>query len=105
MENDVNESICVNRITQTVIYNVVQNLNSGKAADEFGWKTEHFKNVPAIVFNVLSNIFGRILENKNIPDIFKSGILTPVLKKCKNVVNIDNYRGTPFVSYFFESTI
>jgi hypothetical protein len=52
--------------------------------------------------------FKRILNDKITPDIFKTGILTPVLKKAKNQVIMDNYRGitvTPTVSNIFETTI
>ena len=52
--------------------------------------------------------FKRILNDKITPDIFKTGILTPVLKKAKNQMIMDNYRGitvTPTVSNIFETTI
>jgi hypothetical protein len=52
--------------------------------------------------------FKRILNDKITPDIFKTGILTPVLKKAKYPMIMDNYRGitvTPMVSKIFETTI
>jgi flagellar hook-length control protein FliK len=50
----------------------------------------------------------KLVLDKITPDIFKIGILTPVLKKAKNPMIMDNYRGitvTPTVSKIFETTI
>ncbi|CAC5384081.1 unnamed protein product [Mytilus coruscus] len=52
--------------------------------------------------------FNTIMKDKLIPHIFKSGIVIPVLKKGKNPMMMDNYRGiavTPVVSKLFECTI
>ena len=52
--------------------------------------------------------FKRILDDKITPDISKTGILTSVLKKAKNPMIMDDYRGitvTPTVSKIFETTI
>jgi hypothetical protein len=46
-----------------------------------------------------------ILKNKTIPDIFKTGILTPVLKKLNDATQMDNYRGitvTPVITKLFD---
>ena len=83
-------------------------LHSGKAADELGLTAEHFKNSPSIVIIFLTICFNTILKDKQIPDIFKTGIVTPVLKKGKNPMNMDNYRGiavTPVISKLFEYAI
>jgi hypothetical protein len=43
--------------------------------------------------------------NKAVPGIFKTGILTPVLKKLKEATKMDNYRGitvTPVFAKLFE---
>ncbi|CAC5421652.1 unnamed protein product [Mytilus coruscus] len=83
-------------------------LHSGKATDELGLAAEHFKNSPTTVTHFLTNCFNNIFNNHHIPDIFKSGIVTPVLKKGKNPMLMDNYRGiavTPVISKLFECTI
>ena len=56
----------------------------------------------------ITDIFNEILQSKTIPDLFKSGILTPVLKKTKDPTNLDNYRGitvTPVIGKLFESVL
>ncbi|CAC5405618.1 unnamed protein product [Mytilus coruscus] len=63
------------------ICDAIQQLHSGKATDELGLAAEHFKNSPTTVTHFLTNCFNNIFNNHHIPDIFKSGIVTPVLKK------------------------
>ncbi|CAC5377726.1 unnamed protein product [Mytilus coruscus] len=63
------------------ICDAIQQLHSGKATDELGLAAEHFKNSPTTVTHFLTNCFNSIFNNHHIPDIFKSGIVTPVLKK------------------------
>jgi hypothetical protein len=80
-------------ITSEMIQKAVESLNTGKAADEHGLKAEHFKNSPHAISIFLEMCFKRILNDNITPDIFKTGILTPVLKKAKNPMIMDNYRG------------
>ncbi|CAC5391622.1 unnamed protein product [Mytilus coruscus] len=90
------------------ICDAVQQLHSGKATDELDLAAEHFKNSPTTVTHFLTNCFNNIFNNHHIPDIFKSGMVTPVLKKGKNPMLMDNYRGiavTPVISKLFECTI
>ena len=63
------------------IQDAIQMLHSGKAADELGLTAEHFKNSPSIDIKFLTICFNTILKDKQIPHIFKTGIVTPVLKK------------------------
>jgi hypothetical protein len=58
-----------------------------------------------VIIPYATKIFNQILKNKTIPDIFKTGILTPVLKKLKDATQMDNYRGitvTPVITKLFE---
>ena len=90
------------------IQDAIQMLHSGKPANELGLTAEHFKNSPSIDIKFLTICFNTILKDKQIPDIFKTGIVTPVLKKGKNPMNMDNYRGiavTPVISKLFEYAI
>lgn len=51
------------------------------------------------------NIF---VSEKRVLQLFKTGILTPVLKKSKDASHMDNYRGitvTPVIGKLFELTI
>jgi hypothetical protein len=51
-----------------------------------------------VIIPYATKIFNQILKNKTIPDIFKTGILTPVLKKLKDATQMDNYRMFGFAS-------
>ncbi|CAC5359228.1 unnamed protein product [Mytilus coruscus] len=101
------ENITTKFSTQNIC-DAIKQLHSGKAIDELGLAAEHFKNSPAIVTQFLTDCFHTIMKDKLIPLIFKSGIVIPVLKKGKNPMMMDNYRGiaiTPVVSKLFECTI
>ena len=90
------------------IQDAIQMLHSGKAADELGLTAEHFKTSLSIAITFLQICFNTILKDKQIPDIFKTGIVTPVLKNGKNPMSMDNYRGiavTPVISKLFECAI
>ena len=66
------------------------------------------KNSGDTLINEITDIFNTILQEKCVPSQFKSGILTPVLKKSKDSTVLDNYRGitvTPVLGKLFEITI
>ena len=71
----------------------IQKLNSGKSPDEYGLCAEHFKYGKDIVAEHITPLFNQILETKSIPTSFKTGILTPVLKKDKDSCLVNSYRG------------
>ena len=53
-------------------------------------------------------VFNQILESKTVPEAFKIGIRTPVLKKAKDPSILDNCRGitvTPIIGKLFESVL
>lgn len=52
--------------------------------DEFYLAVEHLKHSGTGLIEEITDIFNQILESKTVPDAFKSGILTPVLKKSKD---------------------
>ena len=58
-----------------------------------------------VIIPYATKIFNQILKNKTISDIFKTGILTPVLKKLKDATQMNNYRGitvTPVITKLFD---
>ena len=75
----------MNEIMFTVsgVESVIQKLNSGKSPDECGLCAEHLKYSKDIISEYITPIFDRILESKTIPTPFKTGIVTPVIKKDK----------------------
>ena len=95
-------------ITTTEVRNAIRSLNNKKASDEFGLTVEHLKFSENILTEEITDIFNQILQTKTVPDAFKSGILTLVLKKSKDPTVLDNYRGitvTPIIGKLFESTL
>ena len=95
-------------ITESEVLKAISQLNSNKAADESGLTAEHLKNSGDTLTNEITDIFNTILKEKCVPQQFKSGILTPVLKKSKDSTILDNYRGitvTPVLGKLFEITI
>ena len=90
------------------VQSAVRTLNNKKAADEFGLSAEHLKNSGNVIIEEITDIFNQILQSKTVPGAFKSGILTPVLKKSKDPTVLDNYRGisvTPIIGKLFESVL
>ena len=95
-------------ITECDVLKAISQLNSNKAADESGLTAEHLKNSGDTLTYEITDIFNTILKEKCVPQQFKSGILTPVLKKSKDSTLLDNYRGitvTPVLGKLFEITI
>ena len=65
-------------------------LNNKKAADEFGLLAKQLKHSGKVRVVEITATFNQILQSKTVPDAFKSGILTPVLKKSKDPTVLDN---------------
>ena len=67
---------------------------------------EHLKCAGSSIIESVTNLFNQIFLNKKVPEVFKTGILTPVLKKSKDPTNLDNYRDitvTPILgSYYYH---
>lgn len=92
-------------ITCDEVKNAISQLHTGKADDEFGISAEQLKAAGDILIPFITVIFNRILQKGSFPDMLKSGVLTPVLKKSKNPALLDNYRGitvTPIFTKVFE---
>ena len=89
IENDVqtlldlqNKSVVPeNYASADEIFDAMMKMKNGKAADELNLMSEHLKLGGPTICNVLKVLFDRIVKQKKIPDIFKSGIITPVYKK------------------------
>ena len=95
-------------ITTKEVREAALQLNNKKAADELGLTAEHLRTSGRALIEDITDIFNEILQSKTIPDSFKSGILTPVLKKAKDPTNLDNYRGitvTSVIAKLFESVL
>ncbi|KAK3102935.1 hypothetical protein FSP39_015085 [Pinctada imbricata] len=80
--------------------NAIKTLNNNKASDEYGLSAEHIKFAGEPLVDVLTDLFNQILKEGNIPDIFKTGYITPVFKKGKNVSKVESNRGITVASIF-----
>ena len=79
--------------TVTKVETAIQKMNSGKSLDEYGLCAEHFKFDKDIVSEYITPLFYQILESKSVPLLFKTGILTPVIKKDKYPCLVNSFRG------------
>lgn len=95
-------------ISEKEVLKAVSQLNTRKSPDELGLTAEHLSHSGNTLISEITDIFNSILTEKCVPQHFKTGILTPVLKKSKDPTNLDNYRGitvTPVLGKLFEITI
>ena len=70
----------------------IKSMKNGKAADIFGLTAEHLKHASPIITSVLSSLIQNIFRLRTIPESFKLGVITPVLKKGKPAKAPDSYR-------------
>ena len=82
------------------IEKVINKLHNGKSPDEYGISAEHFKVGKSELVPVITKIFNHILDTKKIPAVFKTGVITPVLKKGKDSKLLENYRGITVTAIF-----
>lgn len=95
-------------ITESEVGSAIDQLNNGKAPDEYGLSSEHFKAAKSVIVPVLTDLFNQIFTEKKVPASFKTGIITPVLKKGKDSKCMENYRGITVSSALgklFEYTV
>ena len=92
----------VDPITTEEMHDVIQSLSNGKAADSHGLSAEHLKFGGEIIVDHLTNIVNFIFNNGIIPDMLKSGIVTPVLKKGKEPSSPTNYGGITVTSIIMK---
>ena len=69
--------------TEKDVRDAIFKLNNKKAADEYGLTAEHLKLSGHALIEDITGLFNHILQSRTVPASFKSGILTPVLKKGK----------------------
>ena len=89
-------------ITHEEMCGIINSLSNGKAADAHELTAEHLKHGGPVVIEYLVSIVNYIFKTGNIPDIIKTGILTPVLKKGKDPTKTSNYRGITVTSIIMK---
>lgn len=93
-------------ISREEVQKAIKDLNNGKAADANGISTKRLKCAGTEIKIVLTQIFNRLLKDKDIT--LKEGILTPILRKGKDKTIPLNYRGitvTNVLSKVFEAIL
>ena len=91
-------------VTEDEIRKALTKLKNNKAADSFGLMSEHFTLCIDEVIPVLRVMINNIFRLRQVPDILKEAILTPVYKKG-DATNPSNYRGisvTPVILKIVE---
>ena len=90
------------------IEKAIDHLNNGKTMDEYGLSSVHFKAGKSELVPIITKFVNKILTDKKITSVFKTGIITPVLKKGKDPKLLENYRGiivTSTCGNLFECTL
>jgi exonuclease III len=68
----------------------VARLKSGKSADELGLQAEHLKHGGDIVLTAITKIINNLNSSGKVPELFKTGLVTPVYKKNKKPIDQPN---------------
>ena len=68
----------------------IDKLNSRKSPDEYGLPAEYLKAAKYLITPVITETFNQIIKEKTVPSSFKTGIITPVLKKGKDAKAMEN---------------
>ena len=99
---------CMPTFNEKEIHQAIKSLNSGKSPDEMGLTAKHLKYSGETLLPTLVAIFNDIIRTETVPEVFKSGIITPVHKKGKDPGKMDNYRGitvSSILGKLFETVI
>ncbi|XP_021366488.1 uncharacterized protein LOC110458857 [Mizuhopecten yessoensis] len=108
METELSKDEKIQVITENEVETAIRNLNSGKAMDANGISAEHLKYAGHELTTALTQTFNKLLQNLDITQPMKEGILTPILKKGKDKTIPSNYRGITVTNVFskvFEAII
>ncbi|KAK3086058.1 hypothetical protein FSP39_012864 [Pinctada imbricata] len=81
---------CTLDLSTENIIKKISGMKNGKSPDSNGISAEHLKYGGQAMAVVLKNIFGKICEEKKIPESFKNGIITPIYKKQKKPIEDPN---------------
>ena len=88
-ENRINN---IELVTADEMKEIIWSFKSGKSPDEENICVEHFKYGGSTLMNILTLIVNHIFINLDIPNVLKSGIACPILKKGKPSADPDSYR-------------
>jgi uncharacterized protein YukE len=98
--NEISKSEEKKKIIVTIeeVKKAMQKLNRGKAADEYGITAEHVKFAGSKIYTLYQDIFNQIFQEGRVEQSFKTGVITPILKKSKDQMLTENHRGITITS-------
>jgi hypothetical protein len=85
-------------VTIKEVKKAIQKLNSGKAADEYGITAEHVKFAGSEIYTLYQDVFNQIFQEGKVAQSFKTEVITPILKKGKDQMLTENYKGITITS-------
>jgi hypothetical protein len=83
-------------------------LNKAKSPDIFGITIEHLCNADEVILDFLLHIYSTMLNNGEVPNVIKKGLLSPVIKKKGSKKLANYYRGItvlPVLNKILEAII
>jgi hypothetical protein len=83
-------------------------LNKGKSPDIFDITIEHLFNADEVILDFLLHIYNTMLNNGEVPNVIKKGLLSPVIKKKGSKKLANYYRGItvlPVLNKILEAII
>lgn len=100
IQSELSDNCSQQLFSETEIAKAIDKLHNGKSQDEYGIAAEHFKAGKQQIIPIVTKIFNQVLESRSIPSAFKTGLITPVLKKGKDPKILENYRGITVTAIF-----
>jgi len=80
-------------VTHEELVDAISEINKGKAPDIFGITIEHITHADKTITEYLIYIYNSIFQLGVVPDLIKTGLLTPVYKNKGSRNKSTSYRG------------
>lgn len=88
-----NDGVEINKISETLILNVISKLNSGKTDSTHNWSTDAIKCGDKVLASHICNLFKSYLTHGYISNLFLDCSLSPIVKDANaSKTTSDNYR-------------
>ena len=81
------------QITELQIRKALKHMNKGKSEDSFGLSAENLLYASDLFIDFLTMLINKIFKKQRIPEILKTGLLTPIYKNKGERKDAKNYRG------------
>lgn len=81
------------KITPEIISEAVKSINKGKSSDVFHLTIENIVNAGDDISPFICDIVQEIVNQERVPDMLKTGLITPIFKNKGSMNESKNYRG------------